>query len=130
MLRLFIFLLAVIGVTGCCCTRGARGPSSICAVHQVAMRSAVVPGWGGCKLPTTTYAEARQKLFPNTYPFQLNSPWPWKRQRLYICDECIAAEKEWTSRQHTANQPAPGKAGITSRLAIEHHCSGLLEPGR
>ena len=28
------------------------------------------------------------------------------------------------------NHPASGKAGLTSRLAIGHHCSGLPEPGR
>ena len=27
-------------------------------------------------------------------------------------------------------QPAPGKAGIASRLALGHHCPGLPEPGR
>jgi hypothetical protein len=30
----------------------------------------------------------------------------------------------------TANKPAPGKAGIAPRLAIEHHRPGLPEPGR
>ena len=28
------------------------------------------------------------------------------------------------------NNPAPGKAGIGSRLSIEYHCPGLPEPGR
>ena len=28
------------------------------------------------------------------------------------------------------NHPAAGKAGITSRLAIEHHFPGLPEPSR
>ena len=28
------------------------------------------------------------------------------------------------------NHPAAGKAGIASRLAIEHHWAGLPEPGR
>jgi hypothetical protein len=27
------------------------------------------------------------------------------------------------------NHPASGKAGIAPRLAIEHHCPGLPEPG-
>ncbi|MBE0559104.1 MAG: hypothetical protein IH628_17890 [Proteobacteria bacterium] len=29
-----------------------------------------------------------------------------------------------------ANNPAPGKAGITPALAIGHHCPGVPEPGR
>ncbi len=29
-----------------------------------------------------------------------------------------------------ANKPAAGKAGIASRLTIEHHWPGLPEPGR
>jgi hypothetical protein len=28
------------------------------------------------------------------------------------------------------NHPAPGKAGIASRVTIGHHCPGLPEPGR
>ena len=32
--------------------------------------------------------------------------------------------------KHRANHPAPGKAGIASRLAIGHHWPGLPEPGR
>lgn len=28
------------------------------------------------------------------------------------------------------NHPAAGKAGIASRLTIEHHWPGLAEPGR
>jgi hypothetical protein len=130
MLRFSVVLVAVLGLTGCCCTREARGPSSVCEVHYAAMRSVVVPGWGGCKLPTTSYAEARQKLFPHTYPFQLDSPWPWKRQRIYICDECVAGEKKWGLQQHTANHPAAGKAGFGLLFAVEHLRSGLPEPGR
>jgi hypothetical protein len=30
----------------------------------------------------------------------------------------------------TLNHPASGKAGITSPLATEHRCPGLLDPGR
>jgi len=28
------------------------------------------------------------------------------------------------------NHPAPGKAGLASLLAIEHHCPGLPDPER
>ena len=50
-------------------------------------------------LPTTTYAEARTSEFPHTYPFYLPSPWPWMRERIYLCDDCIRAEVEWMKNQ-------------------------------
>ncbi len=93
----------------------------MCEVHHIAMKSVVVPGWGGCKLPTTTYAETRQKLFPHTYPFQVDSPWPWKRQRIYLCGECVAAEKKWDFGATRGQQPASGN----SRYPVS-----LKEPGR
>jgi hypothetical protein len=110
MWRSILLAMAVIGLSGCCCLRDDRGPSNVCEVHHVAMESTTVPGWGGCKLPTRTYANARSNLFPNTYPHQLNSPWPWKRERVYICAECVEAQKRWEDEQEQANkhlQPIP-----------------------
>jgi len=110
MLRVLCLATALAGLSGCCCLRDERGLSNICEVHPVAMKTTTVPGWGGCVLPTTTYAEARSKLFPNTYPDQLNSPWPWKRKRVYICSECVAAQQTWKDEQERASkhlQPTP-----------------------
>ena len=84
MLRILALAAVIIGSSGCCCLRDDRGPSNVCEVHHVPMKSMTVPGWGGCVLITVTYANARSKLFPHVYPDQLNSPWPWKRKRIYI----------------------------------------------
>jgi hypothetical protein len=67
-------------------------------------------------LTTVTYANARAELFPHVYPDQVNSPWPWKRKRLYICDECLAAEKKWLGQQPGANQSTGANAGGRCRL--------------
>ena len=104
MLQIFFLAAVVVGLSGCCCLRDDRGSSNVCEVHHVPMRTTTVPGWGGCVLPTTTYAEARAKLFPHVYPDQLDSPWPWKRKRVYICGECVAAQKRWEEDQAQANK--------------------------
>jgi hypothetical protein len=98
-LRVLSITLTAMVLTGCCCLRDARGPSDTCEVHHTAMKTASVPGWGGCRYATTTYAEARPKLFPHTYPFRMPSPWPWKRERISLCDDCIGAEQEWGKAQ-------------------------------
>jgi transcriptional regulator with GAF, ATPase, and Fis domain len=36
------------------------------------------------------------ELFPNAGGDYLPSPWPWKRERTYICNECVAAKAKWT----------------------------------
>jgi len=110
MLRILFLATAVLGLSGCCCLRDDRGPSNACEVHHVAMKSTTVPGWGGCVLPSVTYADARAELFPHVYPDQVDSPWPWKRKRVYICDECLAAQNRWHNERARANkhpQPTP-----------------------
>jgi hypothetical protein len=94
------------------------------------MKTEVIRDWGGCVLPTFPYAEARQKRFPHAYPDQLPSPWPWKRERIYICPGCVRAQEEWHKQNAAANKPAAGKAGIVRQFEIVHHCLGLPEPGR
>src|SRR5438067_13917245 len=91
MFRFLIILVLTITPTGCCCLHDARGPSSTCEIHHVTMRSVTAPGWGGCMLPTIQYDEARAKFFPHAEGDYLPSPWPWKRQRVYICDDCVRA---------------------------------------
>ena len=106
--RLFrVTIIAAFAATlsGCCCVRGARGPGSICEVHQTAMRSEVIRAWSGCALAPVSYVEARQKFFPHAYPDQLSSPWPWRRERIYICDECIRAREDWFGRELGASDP-------------------------
>src|SRR5438876_9882116 len=99
MLRFLTIMLVAVAMTGCCCLHDARGPSSTCEVHLTAMKSTTAPGWGGCALPTIQYAEARTKLFPNAGGDYIASPWPWKRQRVYICDDSVRAKDEW-SKNH------------------------------
>ena len=62
--------------------------------------------YGGCVLPTLTYAEARDKFFPHVYPDQLPSPWPWKRERIYVCPECLQAQNEWLEQNDKTKRQA------------------------
>jgi hypothetical protein len=71
-------------------------------------------------LPTTDYAEARGRLFPHADPDYLPSPWPWKRQRISRCDECVRAKTEWIEGHQQPNkslQPTrDGASGSASRF--------------
>jgi hypothetical protein len=95
MFRALTIIFIAAAMTGCCCLHDARGPSNTCEVHHMTMRSTTAPGWGGCVLPTIQYAETRTRLFPNASGDYMPSPWPWKRQRVYVCDDCIRAKDEW-----------------------------------
>src|ERR1051325_5898827 len=99
MFRFLTIMLIAVSMTGCCCLHDARGRSSICEVHHTTMRSTIAPGWGGCMLPTIQYAEIRTKLFPNASKDYIPSPWPWKRQRVCICDDCVRANNEWEKKR-------------------------------
>ena len=91
------------------------------------MRTEVIRDWGGCVLPTFPYAEARQKLFPHAYPDQLPSPWPWKRERIYICPDCIRAREEWIKQNDKAYKPAAGNARSAFLFAIGRQWPGVPE---
>jgi hypothetical protein len=67
-------------------------------------------------LPTSEYAEARMKLFPNAGGDYLPSPWPWKRKRTYICDSCVRAKEDWVpTRQRPDKSLRPTEASTTLR---------------
>lgn len=103
MARLIIILLFTSFVTGCCCVRDVRGPSGICEIHHIQMRSETVRRSVGNVVPAPGYAEAQAKLFPHTIPSNyIPSHWPWQRDGVYVCDECVRAEKTWLqARQET-----------------------------
>ena len=130
MLRFAVIAVTLAGLTGCCCVRDARGPSSDCEVHRTPMKTEVIRDWGGCVLPTPPYAEARQKLFPHAYPDQLPSPWPWKRERIYVCPDCVRAQEEWEKHNPRANKPATGGARLALHLASAQHRLGVPQPER
>jgi hypothetical protein len=129
MVRSVVISTVVVGLAGCCCTHDTRGPSNVCEVHHVVMKSVTVPGWGGCKLPTATYAEARQNLFPHVYPLQVDSPWPWKRKQIYICDACVIAENEWGIQQEKANQ-AVQRTGASPSAQETNQTPSAAAPGQ
>jgi len=117
MFRLLTLLIAVAALTACR-TRIAdhAGPdvdlrqgTDSCELHSAQMRTARVPAGIGCVLPYAGYLEARDRLFPHSFPRVLES-----RKRfwlIYVCDQCIAAEHEW-SRTH---EPQPNKGAAANR---------------
>jgi hypothetical protein len=75
-------------------TRDARGPSDLCEVHHVRMRSVTVPlvvGW--VDHFDASYSEASRHVFPHVPPEGPTAK--MKRERVYVCDECVRAKSEW-----------------------------------
>jgi hypothetical protein len=121
MFRFVITLVAAAALlgslAGCCSVRDARGPSSICEVHNRPMRSEVIRESGGDLVAPPSYKEARAELFPHAYPHQSSSPWPWKLQRIFVCDDCVCAEDRWL-HEHQPTTPHPHFRSDTGPSAL------------
>src|SRR5260221_13749141 len=55
------------------------------------------------------YKQHRRKLFPSTLPERPTSN--WKRERIYVCDQCIQAEQVWQHAHRSVLKPV----GTTAR---------------
>jgi hypothetical protein len=73
------------------CAKDRRGPSSVCQVHHVQMRSVIIGGFSATVDAGPTYEDAHAKFFPNGCP----SSSPKERIKIYMCDECVRAQREW-----------------------------------
>jgi hypothetical protein len=90
-----IMLAMGLVLTGCHSTCDARGPSEECEIHHVLMRTELIDN-DHPPAKTIEYVIARQQAFPHTYPFAL--PDQCNKCVVYICDDCVRAEKEWNRR--------------------------------
>ena len=54
----------------------------------------------------------------------------FREKQVYFMSVDPAFDIPNSERLRAPNKPAPGNAGIASRLAIEHHWPGVPEPGR
>src|ERR1051326_3499119 len=100
MLRLLPILALVLGLTACrtpAHVTDLRVASADCELHRKAMRSAQVPAGIGCVLPRAGYLEARDRTFPHSFPRWLQSGRDFCI--VYVCDDCIQAESEWSKTQ-------------------------------
>jgi hypothetical protein len=91
--RVFLILCVAVGLSSGCATQDLRGPTDLCEVHHVKMRSVSVPlvtGW--IDYFGNDYSKA-QHLFPHIPPKAPASR--WRREKIYVCDECVRAEHEW-----------------------------------
>jgi len=89
----FFGLWLAVGLSGGCVTQDLRGSSDICEVHHVRMRSVAVPlvvGW--VDYFGNDYQKAMH-LFPHIPPAAPATD--WRRERIYVCDECVRVEHEW-----------------------------------
>lgn len=95
-LRIFLVLILAVALTACR-TPGRvydqREASNVCELHHTTMRSVRVPLGIGSVLPYAGYLEARDKLFPHSYPQWLGSQKDYCI--IYVCDDCIRAEDAW-----------------------------------
>jgi hypothetical protein len=89
-------LLIVFCAIGC---GSPTKPNAIpCEVHGTKLRSASVRAETSCAHPTIPYLSAQAKSFPHSYPRALrNSPF-WRRETVWVCNECVAAERRWTKQ--------------------------------
>ena len=86
-----LILTAIAFATGCRSVTDERGASAICQVHHTLMRTVTVHGTGVCLDAGGFYEEAHHSLFPNVFPTDMPKKW----MNLYICDDCLKAQKEW-----------------------------------
>lgn len=94
-----LVLLIAVGCSSGCATQDRRGPTSRCEVHHVDMCSVTVPlvvGW--VDHFDANYSEAARKLFPHVPPEGPTAK--RKRERVYVCDECIQARQAWLQLQN------------------------------
>jgi hypothetical protein len=93
MRTLFISLLwiAIAFSIGCRSVTDERGASAMCQVHHTMMRTVTVHGTGLSLDAGGRYEEAHSSLFPNVFPTDMPKKWV----TLYICDDCLKAQKEW-----------------------------------
>lgn len=96
-MRHILSALMLIGLLTACHTPNHvadfRKGSDICDLHHTKMRSVQVPEGVGCVLPRAGYLEARDNLFPHSYPEWLESRKDFCL--IYVCDDCIRAEDKW-----------------------------------
>ena len=84
-------LLCIVLLLGTGCATQAPELPRTCEVHHTEMRYVTVKGTGLCVLPPGRYPEARDALFPNTFPLYL----PKGQARFWLCDACRTAERQW-----------------------------------
>jgi hypothetical protein len=102
-LQEIVVLVVVLVGAGFGFAAGNSDSSAVCQVHHKAMRVERIRERGGCVLPAPGYEEARSKLFPHASPEGWPDPRPWKFKRVYICDDCERAQKEWLRKQQVAH---------------------------
>jgi len=90
----FLSGLLLVACAFSCVTQDLRNGSGVCEVHGVVMRNATIPlvvGW--VDHFDAEYSKAGRELFPHVPPE--GSAAKWRRERLYICDECVRAREQW-----------------------------------
>jgi hypothetical protein len=73
------------------CATDLRGTSQICQVHHKTMRTVFMRGEGITIMAGGRYEPAHREMFPNGHPSHL----PKKMVIIYLCDDCLKAQREW-----------------------------------
>ena len=100
-MRALIFSLLAVGLLvspGCksgkvCDLR--RDSGEVCEIHHLYMHAEYSPNPHQTIPPTREYIEARQRGFIHAKPTLYLLPDDCKTAMVYICDECVTAEKQW-----------------------------------
>ncbi len=100
-MRALIFSLLVVGMfmaSGCetgkvCDLR--RDGGEVCELHHDYMHAEKYPNPHQTNPPTREYIEARMRYFMHAKPTLYLLPDDCKYAKVFICDECVAAESKW-----------------------------------
>jgi hypothetical protein len=101
--QIAIVLVVAFAGAGLSSAPANSGASAVCEVHHKAMRVEHIRARGGSLPRAPGYEATRSKLFPHAFPEGWPDPRPWKFKRVYICDDCARAQKEWLRKQQLAH---------------------------
>ena len=92
----------------CGCKTGkvcdARGEIDQCEIHHRIMRSEKFPNPHLTTQPSDEYLQARVKYFLHAKPTLYMLPDECKSCMVYICDDCVEAERRW-KHEHPGEAP-------------------------
>lgn len=100
-MRALIFSLLAFGMllmpgckSGKVCDLRIEG-GEVCPIHHLYMHSEKFPNPHLTTPPSREYLQARMQYFIHAKPTLYMLPDDCKTAMVYVCDDCIAAEKQW-----------------------------------
>ncbi len=81
-----------------------REAGEVCEIHHLYMHAEKYPNPHRTISPSQEYLVARTRLFTHAKPTLYLLPDECKYAMVYVCDECVRAEREWKTAHPEAAQ--------------------------